>query len=113
MTIKMNSLQLFRRLTKKCSTKYVSTRTLSQYHSEVYNRELEKSIKNPEEYWGEISENTVWTKKWTKVLDNSRSPFVRWFVDGELSMCYNVVDRHVDEGHGDQTALIWDSPITG
>ena len=52
-------------------------------------------------------------QKWDKVLDNSNSPFVRWFVNGELSLCYNAVDRHVDEGHGDQAALIWDSPITG
>ena len=86
-----------------------------QSHSscDLYKIHLEKSLKNPEEYWGEIASNIVWTKKWGKVLDNSNSPFVKWFVDGELSLCYNAVDRHVDEGFGDQTALIWDSPITG
>ena len=86
-----------------------------QSHSscDLYKIHLEKSLKNPEEYWGEIASNIVWTKKWDKVLDNSNSPFVKWFVDGELSLCYNAVDRHVDEGFGDQTALIWDSPITG
>ena len=31
---------------------------------------------------------------------------------GELSVCYNAVDRHVDEGKGDKTAVIWDSPVT-
>ena len=87
-------------------------RRLSQYASEKYQHQLEQSLTNPEEYWGQISENTVWTKKWDKVMDNSKSPFVRWFVNGELSMCYNCVDRHVDEGHGDSPALIWDSPIT-
>ncbi len=35
------------------------------------------------------------------------------FVGGRLNVCYNAVDRHVDEGNGDRTALIWDSPITG
>jgi len=74
---------------------------------------MQRSLQNPEEYWAEIAENTIWTKKWNKVLDNSNPPFARWFEGGELSICYNAVDRHVDEGHGDQKALVWDSPITG
>ena len=112
MRINLKAVTKFARLSKFSHS--VSSRQLSQqYVSETYNRHLEQSLKNPEDYWGEISENTVWTKKWDKVLDNSNSPFVRWFVNGELSLCYNAVDRHVDEGHGDQAALIWDSPITG
>lgn len=71
-----------------------------------------RSISNPTEFWGEIAENTVWSKKWDKVMDDSRAPFTKWFVGGQLSLCYNAVDRHVDEGRGGQTALIWDSPIT-
>lgn len=47
-----------------------------------------------------------------QVMDNSNSPFTKWFPGGELSVCYNAVDRHVDEGFGEQPALIWDSPIT-
>ena len=54
----------------------------------------------------------MWTKKWDKVLDNSAEPFTKWFPGGRLSLCYNAVDRHVDEGRGDTKALIWDSPIT-
>ena len=45
-------------------------------------------------------------------MDNSNPPFTKWFPGGELSVCYNAVDRHVDEGFGEQPALIWDSPIT-
>ena len=112
MRINLKAVTKFARLSKFSHS--VSSRQLSQqYVSETYNRHLEQSLKNPEDYWGEISENTIWTKKWDKVLDNSNSPFVRWFVNGELSLCYNAVDRHVDEGHGDKAALIWDSPITG
>ena len=115
MKFSLQTLQRFSRLTrhKQCIARLHQNRRYSQYSSDIYNRHLEKSLKNPEEYWGEISSNIVWTKKWNKVLDNSNSPFVKWFVDGELSLCYNAVDRHVDEGFGDQTALIWDSPITG
>lgn len=36
-----------------------------------------------------------------------------WFPDGEISTTYNCVDRHVEAGHGDRTAIIWDSPVTG
>ena len=100
---------------RKClSTAAISVRksSSSSYYSEKYSRDLHRSLTAPEEYWAEISENTVWTRQWDKVLDNSNPPFVRWFVGGELSMCYNAVDRHVDEGHGHQPALIWDSPIT-
>ena len=50
---------------------------------------------------------------WDRVCDNSNPPFVKWFPGGELSLCYNAVDRHVDEGWGEQAALVWDSPITG
>ena len=115
MKLSLQTLERFSRLTrhKQCIARLHQNRHYSQYSSDIYNKHLEKSLKNPEEYWGEISSNIVWTKKWNKVLDNSNSPFVKWFVDGELSLCYNAVDRHVDEGFGDQTALIWDSPITG
>jgi len=85
----------------------------SAFRSVKYESEMTRSLQNPEEYWAEIAENTIWTKKYDKVLDNPNSPFARWFVGGELSMCYNAVDRHVDEGFGEQPALIWDSPITG
>jgi propionyl-CoA synthetase len=75
--------------------------------------ELEASLRAPEEYWARVAENTVWSRRWDRVVDNPGSPFAKWFPGGELSLCYNAVDRHVDEGYGEQTALIWDSPITG
>ena len=78
----------------------------------LYNEQYQRSILDPESYWGEISKNTVWFKPWQKVLDNSNPPFAKWFVGGKLNMCYNAIDRHVDEGHGDAAAIAWDSPIT-
>lgn len=82
------------------------------YLGDTYRDEFRRSIENPTEYWGKIAENTVWTKKFNKVLDDSQSPFTKWFPGGKLSLCYNAVDRHVDEGRGNQTAIIWDSAIT-
>ena len=72
-----------------------------------------------------------WTKPWDRVLDNSHSPFTKWyastptsivglkdrfvlfrFVGGEINACYNAVDRHVEAGKGSKVALIHDSPLT-
>ena len=79
------------------------------------------SIHNPESFWTHQAEQLDWHKKPsralarpTKHLPNGISyPSFTWFPDGEISTCYNCVDRHVKNGNGDSTAIIWDSPVTG
>ncbi|MFO7707682.1 MAG: propionyl-CoA synthetase [Desulfobacterales bacterium] len=71
-----------------------------------------QSIRDPNGFWGRIAEECHWTRKWDKVLDDSRKPFYRWFTGGELNTCYNALDLHVDGGRGHQPALIYDSPVT-
>jgi propionyl-CoA synthetase len=71
-----------------------------------------RSLKEPEGFWAEQAEALDWTKRWDKVLDPSRAPFYRWYAGGELNACYNALDRHVERGRADQTALIYDSPVT-
>ena len=78
-------------------------------YAEVHGRSLSEA----EAFWAEAAEDIHWYKKWDKVLDDSNPPFYRWFTGGEVNTCYNVVDRHVEEGRGDQLALIYDTPITG
>jgi propionyl-CoA synthetase len=46
------------------------------------------------------------------VLDDSNKPFYRWFAGGALNTCYNALDVHIENGRGDQPALIYDSPVT-
>ncbi len=77
-----------------------------------YDEVFKRSIHGPEGFWGEAAENIDWYKKWDKVLDESNKPFYRWFSGGEMNTCYNAVDRHVQDGRGDQTAIIYDSPVT-
>ncbi|MCI5210502.1 MAG: propionyl-CoA synthetase, partial [Candidatus Electrothrix sp. ATG2] len=77
-------------------------------YQEIFNR----SLNNPEEFWAEAAEAIDWYKKWDVVLDSSDPPFYRWFQGGELNTCYNALDRHVENGHGDRTAIIYDSPVT-
>ena len=72
----------------------------------------DRSLKDPVGFWGEAAEAVHWYKRWEKVLDDSRPPFYRWFAGGQVNTSYNALDLHVEEGRGDQSALIYDSPVT-
>ena len=76
-------------------------------------REVYDSWKaDPESYWMNAAEAIDWDRKPTKALFDENSPLYEWFADGMVNTCYNAVDRHVENGRGDQTAIIYDSPIT-
>jgi propionyl-CoA synthetase len=77
-----------------------------------YEEVFRRSVQDPEGFWGEAAEAITWHKKWDKVLDASNPPFYRWFAGGEMNTCYNALDRHVEGGRADQTAIIYDSPVT-
>ncbi|SLM27403.1 Acetyl-coenzyme A synthetase [Desulfamplus magnetovallimortis] len=80
--------------------------------SNLYSEAYEKSINDPDGFWGPVAEDCHWYKKWDKVLDDSNKPFYRWFTGGEMNTCYNALDLHIDNGNGDRAALIYDSPVT-
>jgi propionyl-CoA synthetase len=71
------------------------------------------STDDPEAFWLRAAQAIDWHKPPTRALDDSRPPFYRWFPDGELNVCHNALDRHVEAGRGAQPALIYDSPVTG
>lgn len=73
----------------------------------------QQSINDPDAFWGAAAEQLHWAKKWDKVIDMDAKPVPKWFVGGEINTCYNAIDRHVENGRGNQTAIIHDSPITG
>jgi len=79
----------------------------------TFDEVFRQSIDDPDGFWGEAAQEIQWTRPWDSVLDASRRPFYHWFVGGELNTCYNALDYHVQAGRGDQTALIYDSPVTG
>jgi propionyl-CoA synthetase len=72
----------------------------------------QRSLDDPEGFWAEQANAIDWTRRWDKVLDTSKAPFYRWFAGAELNTCYNALDRHVERGRAEQTALIYDSPVT-
>ncbi|CUH75204.1 propionate-CoA ligase PrpE [Tropicibacter naphthalenivorans] len=67
---------------------------------------------NPEGFWMEAAEAISWDKKPSKALSDLGDHMYEWFADGMVNTCYNAVDRHVEAGRGEQTAIIYDSPIT-
>ncbi|MCU0839845.1 MAG: propionyl-CoA synthetase [Rhodospirillales bacterium] len=79
----------------------------------AYQEAFDRSINDPEGFWGQAAEDITWIKRWDKVLDASNKPFYRWFTGAVVNTCYNAVDRHVEAGHGERLALIYDSPVTG
>ena len=71
----------------------------------------QRSISDPEGFWGEQAKLIHWQKPFGKVLDYSRPPFAKWFVGGETNLCHNAVDRHLKD-RPDQNALIFISTET-
>jgi propionyl-CoA synthetase len=78
----------------------------------TYQTVYERSLGEPEAFWGEAAELIDWEVAPQRVLDDSRPPFYRWFPDAVLNTCHNVLDRHVIGGRADQAALVYDSPVT-
>ena len=77
-----------------------------------YEIAYQQSIEDPNTFWAKAAEDCHWYKKWDKVLDDSNKPFYRWFSGGQVNTCYNALDLHIENGRGDQNALIYDSPVT-
>ena len=76
---------------------------------ESYRTLYKQSIENPEKFWGEIAERLDWYTKWNSVRDvDFRSGKIKWFSGGILNASYNCIDRHVENGFGDDTAIIWE-----
>ncbi|HZP71345.1 MAG TPA: acetate--CoA ligase [Pseudolabrys sp.] len=75
-----------------------------------YKEMYDRSIKDPNGFWGEQAKRIDWIKPFTKVKNTSYDPHnvsIKWFEDGTLNACYNCVDRHLAR-RGDQTAILWE-----
>lgn len=79
-----------------------------------------RSLNDPESFWGHQAEQLHWHKKPSSALRRTTKTLRtgdthghwEWFPDGEISTCYNCVDRHVLAGRGDSPAILYDSPVT-
>ncbi|WP_421905290.1 propionate-CoA ligase PrpE [Mameliella sp.] len=77
-----------------------------------YQDVYDSALADPEGFWMSAAEAIDWEKKPTKALFDRGDHMYEWFADGMVNTCWNAVDRHVEAGRGEQTAIIYDSPIT-
>ncbi len=76
---------------------------------EAYQAQYAESIQNQEAFWATIAERLTWYQKWDTIRDyDFVNAEIKWFEGGTLNACYNCLDRHVEAGHGDATAIIWE-----
>ena len=68
----------------------------------------DRAAADPEGFWREQARRLEWEREPTGGYDGGDFPFVRWFADGTLNVARNCVDRHVDAGHGEKAALLWE-----
>ncbi|OUW78685.1 MAG: acetate--CoA ligase [bacterium TMED217] len=74
-----------------------------------YNELYNESIQDPVGFWSRIAKRISWYKPWNKVRDfDFEKAKIKWFENGKLNVSYNCLDRHVESGDGDKTAIIWE-----
>ena len=75
-----------------------------------YKKMYKESIKGPDKFWGKLAaEQVSWYKKWNKVQEyDFKKGNIKWFDDAKLNVSYNCLDRHVENGHGNDIAIIWE-----
>lgn len=79
----------------------------------AYTDQFTRSLDDPEGFWLDAAQAVDWIVPPERALDDSNAPIYRWYPGATLNTAANALDRHVDAGHGDRPALIWDSAMTG
>ncbi|MDG1848324.1 MAG: acetyl-coenzyme A synthetase N-terminal domain-containing protein, partial [Candidatus Marinimicrobia bacterium] len=94
------------------NTYFPSSKWLENAHVnsiDKYNEIYEKSIKDPDQFWASVADRIDWYKRWDKVSDvDYNKAKISWYLNGKLNVSYNCIDRHVESGNGDKTAIIWE-----
>lgn len=78
-----------------------------------YQNEYQQSLNNREQFWQRQAEKLGWYKQPKTILSKDENGVDRWFADGELNTSYLALDYHIEDGRGDQLAIIYDSAATG
>src|SRR5579863_7622313 len=72
-----------------------------------YERMYKLSINDPDAFWGQMALDLWWFKKWDKVLQ-WELPNAKWFVGATTNLTYNCLDRQIELGKGDKSAILWE-----
>ncbi|WP_400159081.1 acetate--CoA ligase [Arthrobacter sp. BPSS-3] len=98
---------------RETSERNSDTNSSEERNASSYASSYARSMDQPEDFWLDAARTVDWSVPPTRALDSSRAPLYAWFPDGELNTCFNALDRHVAAGHGDRTALVYDSAMLG
>ncbi|CAN5771938.1 acetate--CoA ligase [soil metagenome] len=74
-----------------------------------YQKIYDRSLSDPEGFWGEAAAGLEWYERFRQVLDATEAPFYKWFVGGKTNVVLNAIDRHVAGSRRDHAAIIWES----
>lgn len=78
----------------------------------TYQHSYARSISDPVAFWAEQADQLAWYHKPRQTLINNTDGSHCWFADGRLNSCYLALDHQIEQGRGEQIALIYDSPVT-
>jgi len=93
----------------KLNPEYAKTGMSLEEYKELY----EKSITDMEGFWDEVAQRISWFSPYEKVWEKTDLFPGKWFVGGKLNVCYNCIDRHIEAGRGNETAIIWEADEPG
>lgn len=79
----------------------------------AYQEQYQWAKEQPEAFWRKQAQQIDWFQPPQTILGNDEHGIERWFPDGVLNTCWLALDYHCEQGRGDHTALIYDSPVTG
>ena len=96
----------FRQLLNKTEHFAPSAEMLAQVDVKDYQALYDRAAHDPEAFWDEIARGFEWIKPWTRVMEGT-VPDARWFVDGQINITVNCLDRHANGSRADKTALLW------
>lgn len=78
----------------------------------TYQEFYKQSINQPEAFWKAQADNLDWFKKPSVIISKDDQNYNQWFEDGVTNLSYLCIDKHIKDGYGEQTAIIYDSPVT-
>ena len=77
---------------------------------DAYRALMAEAERDYDGFWAKLARDTLtWRKPFSKVLDETNAPFYTWFEDGELNASHTCLDRHVEAGKGDRTAIVFEA----
>ena len=78
-----------------------------------YTSDYLKSLQDPEGFWLKRAQDLAWFEPPQTALSRQANGLYRWYAGGKLNTSYLALDHHVEQGRGEQAALIYESPVTG